>query len=1121
MKRKIIRFMSVLMIFSMILSTIGITAEAKSGVQGHWAEKQIAEWVEAGFLDTDDVDALQPDQPMTRLAFIALINRAFGFLATAKVQFTDVKPGSAAYDEVAKASAAGYITGKGNGQFGVHDMLTRQETAVILSKVLKLEGNEQLSDPLFKDADRFAPWSRQAIIAMAANQLMHGYGATSSFMPDRYLTLAEAVVVLGRSLHLQATKTATDSSKEGNSKIPDSDLKPQIGTRSTTGGIWPGTSSGHGSGGGTNPPGGSNLPTLKGKIVYHAYSDYDAWDSQLFLLDLADKSVTNLSSYWNIDHAMNASFSPDGMKMVFMGDDADGQSDANRDWDIYLYDFATPNVQPLNLTHGRGKRDEDPKFAPSGNKIVYKEGRWDTNRDDFAYDLVEMDLNGAVLNTVTDPNNEEEESMPYYAADGQTIYYARGSHANSDIYSISIYGTNKQPVANKPHIQEYYPIVRDQSSIIYTRWVSKTNDNDQLYMKYSNQTEPIRLPFNDPNNNYSDAFPIGSQYTLLSSTRPGGKGGYDVYIADIQSGAIWSLDQYNSQINTPNEELGATYTSNTNPFVKPDPKPSVQEPFVTEVIVRTVNQFKNHQDVVAFMNMAKAKEVSVVNVNVKQDEDDEVPSGHVFYNSSIAPIAAGYEHFDALKDVINEAHKRNISVRAWIPQFHDQAAALKDPIWQMQALIDGEVVPFTGWNGNEYFVNPIHPDVQAYERSIIREVVSKYEVDGVVLDWLRFDNYAMDLSPYTRGKYQASSGVDPIDFDFDAQNAELSAWNAWRTAQIGAYVHEVRADMKQIKPQVELGVYILPPEFIEVGQDVEQFKDDVDFIAPMAYFDDWEFEPSWVYNEGGILSQTKHKVGNGVEIVPTLDNDWTDDEYQEVYGGIRDQFPDVTHLSFFVYGKWDASELDRIQARRDWPSDDWQPKPDVVEDIAAGLPEPWKGYTFRSSVSHAVYLPDDAVFQLRSTDTDIWGRTDSFYYVSQPLQGDGSIIARVSSLEQAGEWAKAGVMIRESLSSQSKHVDMLLTPNSVNGAGFQYRERDKINTHIEMFEGVAVPQWVKLERKGNVFVGYWSSDGVTWNNAWDMELPMAEQVFIGLAYSNPENDESNLAVFDHVSVTKK
>lgn len=348
-------------------------------------------------------------------------------------------------------------------------------------------------------------------------------------------------------------------------------------------------------------------------------------------------------------------------------------------------------------------------------------------------------------------------------------------------------------------------------------------------------------------------------------------------------------------------------------------------PFETDVIVRTVNQFKNKADVQNFIKLSERYGVDVISMNVKQDEDDEVPSGRVFYQSNIAPIAQGYENFDALQEVITAAHAARIKVHAWIPQFHDQEAFLKHEEWQMQSLVNGVQTPFTGSNGNEYFVNPIHPEVQQYERSIIQEVIENYAVDGVVLDWIRFDNYNMDVSDYTVAKYKSQFGYSPLSINFGADSTQRQQWNEWITDQIGQYVGDIRQDISQSSnPDVQLGVYILPPEFTEVGQNVAKFKDSIDFVVPMAYFDDWEFNSDWVYSTAyGILKDTSDRISNSqVEIVATLDNDWTDDEYQEIYQGIRENYPGVKRLSFFSYGAWPEAELAKIDERITWPTPD-------------------------------------------------------------------------------------------------------------------------------------------------------------------------------------------------------
>ncbi|TYA12213.1 family 10 glycosylhydrolase [Paenibacillus faecis] len=542
-------------------------------------------------------------------------------------------------------------------------------------------------------------------------------------------------------------------------------------------------------------------------------------------------------------------------------------------------------------------------------------------------------------------------------------------------------------------------------------------------------------------------------------------------------------------------------------------------PFETEVIVRTVNQFKNKADVLNFVAMSKRYGVDVISMNVKQDEDDEVPSGRVFYRSDIAPIAQGYENFDALREVLTAAHDAGIQVHAWIPQFHDQEAFRKHAEWQMQSLVNGVQTPFKGANGNEYFVNPLHHEVQQYERSIIREVIENYPVDGVVLDWIRFDNYNMDVSDYTVAKYQAQFGYSPLDIDFETDSPQREQWNAWRTEQIGQYVGDIRQDISQSSnPDLRLGVYILPPEFREVGQDVSKFKQHIDFVAPMAYFDDWGFNSDWVYStEYGILKDTSDRIsGHPVDIVATLDNDWTDDEYQEVYKGIRDNYPGVKRLSFFAYGTWPEAELAKINERTTWPTPDWTPP--VEQDYPAQLPAGWKARNIGSMPGNAAYHSSKKQFTMSSRSTDIWGRADQLNFVYQPVKGDAEMTLQVRSMDLMSGWAKAGIMIRESLDADSKHADMMLT--SENGAAFQYRVDTKGIT-ADRTADASTPSWLKLSRKGNTFTGSISTDGKKWQTVGTVNISMSRQVYIGMALSNPGDDPGSKAVFGNVKITAR
>src|SRR4030095_7720748 len=77
------------------------------------------------------------------------------------------------------------------------------------------------------------------------------------------------------------------------------------------------------------------------------------------------------------------------------------------------------------------------------------------------------------------------------------------------------------------------------------------------------------------------------------------------------------------------------------------------------------------------------------------------------------------------------------------------------------------------------------------------------------------------------------------------------------------------------------------------------------------------------------------------------------------------------------------------------------------------------------------------VFTVKGAGVDIWNTSDQFRLVYQPLTGDGEIVAQVLSLQNTDSWAKAGVMIRETLTATSRHAFMAVTAG--NGVSFQRR----------------------------------------------------------------------------------
>jgi hypothetical protein len=170
--------------------------------------------------------------------------------------------------------------------------------------------------------------------------------------------------------------------------------------------------------------------------------------------------------------------------------------------------------------------------------------------------------------------------------------------------------------------------------------------------------------------------------------------------------------------------------------------------------------------------------------------------------------------------------------------------------------------------------------------------------------------------------------------------------------------------------------------------------------------------------------------------------------------------------------------------------------------------------------------------------------SDSFYFVHQPLAGNGSITVRVTSLTgeipvpaqgaamRAGvvPWAKAGVIIKASTSQGSAYAAMIVTGS--HGVRMQYDFTQDM-PGLPGAVSAAAPRWLRLTRSGDTITGYDSPDGTRWTKVGTATLaglPSAAQ--IGLFTTSPQYLQTSLGeasisggpsvatgVFDNVSLT--
>jgi len=172
-------------------------------------------------------------------------------------------------------------------------------------------------------------------------------------------------------------------------------------------------------------------------------------------------------------------------------------------------------------------------------------------------------------------------------------------------------------------------------------------------------------------------------------------------------------------------------------------------------------------------------------------------------------------------------------------------------------------------------------------------------------------------------------------------------------------------------------------------------------------------------------------------------------------------------------------------------------------------------------------------YTMTGSGADIWNQADEFHFAYKMLTGAGTIIARIESVEQTNDWAKAGVMIRETLEAGSKFAGVYITPTSADGTatnGCRFQARMDTDAGADSDSSVATdeqtaivaPYWVKLERDiaGN-FSGFYSSNGSTWiPMAWNaVNIPMASNVYVGLALTSHDTALTCEAVFSNVTTT--
>jgi regulation of enolase protein 1 (concanavalin A-like superfamily) len=166
----------------------------------------------------------------------------------------------------------------------------------------------------------------------------------------------------------------------------------------------------------------------------------------------------------------------------------------------------------------------------------------------------------------------------------------------------------------------------------------------------------------------------------------------------------------------------------------------------------------------------------------------------------------------------------------------------------------------------------------------------------------------------------------------------------------------------------------------------------------------------------------------------------------------------------------------------------------------------------------------NGAFTVGASGHDIWDDADDFRFVYKKLNGNGSITVKVESLVNTNAWAKAGVMIRDSLDAGSQMAYVIQSFSS--GVSFGWRQTMGLGCASADASGIVAPQWVKLTRTGNAFTAQYSADGKTWTDvktasgtAASTTLGIGANYYIGLCVTSHNTAATTTAELSGATTT--
>ena len=252
---------------------------------------------------------------------------------------------------------------------------------------------------------------------------------------------------------------------------------------------------------------------------------------------------------------------------------------------------------------------------------------------------------------------------------------------------------------------------------------------------------------------------------------------------------------------------------------------------------------------------------------------------YVNYHSDILPVEPEWEKFDALTHFIDEAHQRGLKVFGYYAPFYGtnsvkklpRSMAVDHPEWLAQR------------SDMPRFPDPANPEVVKYILSVYHELVTRYDLDGIGLDYIRYPTpNSLNYDENNRQQILDRYGIDIVKHENVYGDPE--AWEKiqeYRRDTISQVVKQVHDTVKAARPDITIMACLiseLDMARTEYAQNWEQSTQWIDYASHMNY-DDMSLDEPMLRRQRDICRRNKSVYIPAIGGMPKVHRSWTLSEW--------------------------------------------------------------------------------------------------------------------------------------------------------------------------------------------------------------------------------------------------